>query len=381
MPPQATSTPLFQELNFALIFTRGISLATWESMGTLDREIKPYQEGAKRWKTVYLFTYGLGEAKKYQHMFPVNVKIISRPFFLPSFLYSFLMPCIHFRIFKHIAVVKTNQMDGSWTAVIAKKISKAKLVVRCGYEWLEFLEMTKRSVLKRSIASVVERYAYAHADKIMLTSYSAKDFVERRFSVPESKIAIIPNYIDTEKFAPSVTYRQPGRVIFVGRLEKEKNLDNLILAVSGLSAELVLVGEGSLHSELQRIAAKENVRVTFLGAIPQARVIEELNKSEVFVLPSLYEGNPKALLEAMSCKLPCIGSKISGIESILKDKENGLLSGTDADSIKQALKLLLADGKLRIHVEEGARSTIMDVFSFEKVFSKEMALYENLLKL
>jgi hypothetical protein len=135
--------------NFALFLTRGMSLSKWDSIGSIEREVQPYIKLAEYFNKIYIFSYGVNEADKYSKLFPTNVKIVSRPKFLPVIVYSFLLPFIHYKKLKNIHFIKTNQMDGSWSAVIAKKLFKSTLIVRCGYEWLQYLERIKVSSLKK----------------------------------------------------------------------------------------------------------------------------------------------------------------------------------------------------------------------------------------
>ncbi len=363
---------------FALFFTRGLSLAKWDHLGMIMREIKIYQELATHLGHMYLFTYGVNEEQKYKHLFPENVTIISRPQWIPVILYSFLIPLIHKKILKKVDIMKTNQMDGSYAAVISKKLFRNKLIIRCGYEWLQFVEIAKRSFIKRSIAYLVEFFAYKNADAIVQTSVGARDFVIQRFGVAKEKLVLIPNYVNTDTFSPLPIPREKGRVIAVGRLEDQKNLFNLIEAFKGLSLHLVFVGKGSLKEALEDHAKKHVVSVEFKGVLPQTDIIKELSKSEIYILPSLYEGHPKTLIEAMSCGLPCIGSDVSGINDTIEDGKNGIICQTDVESIRRALVLLSGDTNLRETLGENARATIIGKYSFEKTVEKELSVYKSL---
>lgn len=366
--------------NFSLFFTRGISLKKWDEIGVLEREIKPYQKLAESFDAVYIFTYGGETDREYQKLFPKNVFIVNKPKSIPVFLYSFIFPLIHRNILKNVQIIKTNQMDGSWSAVIAKKLYGAKLVVRCGYEWLQTIEKAGKSVFKRKIATTVERIAYRNADKIIVTSDNIKDFVTARFSIPAEKITIIANFVDTELFKPLPIEKQKNRIIFIGRLEKEKNLKNLLATLKGLDAELVVIGNGSLRPELEAIAQNDQTKVSFLGNVPQRDLPNELNKSRIFILPSLYEGNPKVLLEAMSCSLACIGSNVSGISAIINDGMNGLLSEIDSKSLRANILKLLENPDLCDRLGEQARMKILADNSFSKILQIELNLYDQLLR-
>jgi len=270
-------------------------------------------------------------------------------------------------------------MSGSWTAVITKILYKKKLIVRCGYELLNFLEKQKKPFWKRVIIYFIEKIVYKKANKIILSSNKDKRFVIKKFKINANKIKLIPNYIDIESFKPlNISKDKDREILFIGRLEKQKNIFNLIKALKGLSIKLVLIGSGSLKKELESFAKRINVKVEFKGNIPNNQLPRELNKFKIFALPSFYEGCPKSLLEAMSCGLSCIGADVQGINEIIKHKENGYLCGTSAESIKNAITDLLTDKSLQRKISYNARKTILEVFSLEKVLYKEIKIYESL---
>jgi len=368
----------FDQTTLALFFTRGISLKTWDQIGIIDREIKPYKEFASRCKGVYFFTYGTQEDTEYQKLLPENITIFPKKYTIPSTLYSFLLPFLYKKELERVDVIKTNQMDGSWAAVFTKWMYKKKLVVRCGYELLRTLERKKSPRWKLLFASLAEWLAYKNADRIILTFHRNKEFVMKKFQIPSYTITVIPNYIDTELFKPLSLKREENQIIFVGRLEEKKNLFNLIEAISGLPVHLLLFGNGSLKEKLESFSKVKGARVEFKGNIPQTQLPEELNKSTLFTLLSLYEDSPKALLEAMACGLPCIGTNVEGIKEIIRHQENGYLCGTDTDSIREAIVLLLENRPLQHKLSDGARETIEKHFSREKMFEKELQVYTSL---
>jgi hypothetical protein len=108
----------------ALFMTRGMSLEQWNKLGSLDREIKPYNRLAKEFKKIFIFSYGHKDDKLFRSSLQENVHIICRNKYIPSLLYSFLIPFIHNKILKNIDILKTNQMDGSWAPLIVKVLYK-----------------------------------------------------------------------------------------------------------------------------------------------------------------------------------------------------------------------------------------------------------------
>jgi len=362
----------------ALFFTRGVSLKTWEKVGNLAREVEPYKELAKYFKEIYFFTYGDRGDLNYQNLLPENIKIFPKKWKLPPTFYSLVLPLIYRKELKDIDLLKTNQMNGSWAAVLAKWLYKKKLVVRCGYEWLKFAEKQDKSLWKNKLINLAEKVAYKAADKIILTSKEDKKFVEDRLKTPSSKIEVIPNYIDVDLFKPLSIPKEKNRIIFIGRLEEQKNLFNLIESITNLPVKLVLIGNGSLKERLKRFSREKKANVEFKGNLPQKQLPQELNKSEIFILPSFYEGCPKALLEAMSCALPCITTNVQGIKEIIKHKENGYLCETNANSIRKAILEVLKDKALQQKIGQNARKTILQNFSLEKILEKEIKIYQSL---
>jgi glycosyltransferase involved in cell wall biosynthesis len=166
-------------------------------------------------------------------------------------------------------------------------------------------------------------------------------------------------------------------VLYVGRLEEEKNPRALLHAVEGLDAELAVVGKGSLGEALAREAADRRLRVTFLGNLPNHQLPELMNRAAVFVLPSLIEGHPKALLEAMACGRPVIGTNVAGIRELITDRVTGLLCEPRPESLRAAIRELLNDQALGIRLGAAACASVSDRFSLERVVEMESSLLEE----
>ena len=115
----------------------------------------------------------------------------------------------------------------------------------------------------------------------------------------------------------------------------------------------------------------------FLGNLPNSELPDILNQHEIFILLSFYEGMPKALLEAMACGLPVIGTDVDGIKEVIEHEENGILCETDPKSIKGAILGLMNNEKLKRKISMKARMTIEEKFSLNKLIERELALYEN----
>src|SRR5262249_55707283 len=164
--------------------------------------------------------------------------------------------------------------------------------------------------------------------------------------VPPGKVALIPNGIDTDRFARAepagpgdgLDFRRSDRVIgTVGRLTEIKRQDVLIRAFARVAARhpesrVLLVGDGPLRAVLEALAAPLGVgdRVTFAGY--RDRPERFLRLMDVFALTSRSEGMPLAILEAWAAGLPVVASRVGGIPEVVADGRTGLLfpAGDDA---------------------------------------------------
>ncbi len=237
------------------------------------------------------------------------------------------------------------------------------------------------SLVLKYFVYITEWLSYSISNAIILTSEIDKQFVINTFKVKHNnKIKVIPNYIDTVAFEHSNNIgKKKSHLLFVGRLSKEKNLLNLFEAIKGSKYILDIIGDGELKEEMKDYSLKNKINVNFLGRVPNNEMPEFMNKYEVFILPSLYEGNPKALLEAMSCGLAIIGTDVEGINNIIKHKENGYLCKTDSKSIRDAIDIVMRDDELRKQLGKNARQFIINHHAIDEIVKKEIDGYSTLL--
>lgn len=369
---------VLRDKSLAFFFSCGVSLKTWHDIGMIDREVAVYNELAKYFKHVYFFTYGGEDDLKFASYLAPNITVIPKKCISHSVLYSLALPIIHHKVLRNADILKTNQMSAAWSAALAKLAYRKKLVVRTGFMWsLNFGREHPQSKKLRLIKSL-ERFAYKSADAAITSSEGNFNYAEQNYH--PRRHTLIPNYVETDVFKPLKVIRNRNTICFVGSLYHAKNPLALLEALNGLPYIIDFIGSGPQSGQLQEIARNRGVKANFLGNIPNHKLPEILNQHELFVLPSLWEGMPKTLLEAMACGLPVIGTNVFGIKEVIKDGENGLLCDTDSNSIRQAIIRLMEDEKLREHLGENARKTIEQKFSLEKLIHQELELYAELLK-
>jgi glycosyltransferase involved in cell wall biosynthesis len=206
----------------------------------------------------------------------------------------------------------------------------------------------------------------------------------------------IPNGVDTEQFRPDAGRRpdqiQPERnILCVARLMYPKGIDILLHAWgrmmnapaawrSHLKPRLLLVGEGSLRPQLERIVHELEISdsVEFLGL--RRDVIDLLQQAWGFVLPSRWEGMPNALLEAMACGLPCVATKVSGSEDLINDEVNGLLIEPEQPvALAHALQRIIENTEFALQLGLGARKTVSNQYQLSTVIEECEKLYHHLL--
>ena len=167
----------------------------------------------------------------------------------------------------------------------------------------------------------------------------------------------------------------PIGILFVGRVEPEKGLEYLVESIQvlddkGIQAILEIVGDGSFKQELEKKVKQLHFsdRIKFHGYIPWgSNLMEAYKRANIFVLPSLSEGQPKVIFEALANGIPFISTKVGGIPTIIKDGINGLLiEPKSASAIANAIERLISDPTLRIKlIHEGFKT--VEGFTVEKV--------------
>jgi len=197
----------------------------------------------------------------------------------------------------------------------------------------------------------------------------------------KQKIRHFYNFIDEELFKPLNIEKKDKNVVFVGRLSHDKNLYNLIEAFKDLDGfSLDIIGAGPEERKLKQKVNELNTNVNFLGIIPNYKIPEYLNQSQIFILPSLSEGNPTALLEAMSCGIACVGTDVKGINNIIIHRQNGYLCETTPESIRDAIVALYNDKDLIKKLRKNARHFILDNCTLRSIANKEYLFYKDILK-
>ncbi len=196
-----------------------------------------------------------------------------------------------------------------------------------------------------------------------------------KLGCPSEKLALVPNAVDTNLFAPS-TEHEENLIVWVGRFVPEKGLPFLIKAAKIISKEknnvkFLLIGYGPSRPMIAELAKKYGLlgkSVDILGPLNHKEIAKILSRATLFVFPSIREGMPLALLEAMSCGLPVIVSDFPGVSDVIKNGINGLIvPSKDASELSKSILYLLENQSTRQRLGENARNSIIHRHSWDKV--------------
>jgi glycosyltransferase involved in cell wall biosynthesis len=256
-------------------------------------------------------------------------------------------------------------------------------------------ELTVKSGLRRllRVAERRRRMVTELAGTIAISRDIAAEL--REYGVSERRIALIPNGVDTVRFQPvaseqdraaareAMGWPQRPTVLFVGEICVRKRPHLLIEALAemvrrGSRAQLVLAGpenEPEYAERLRRIATELGIaeRVVWTGF--RADPAPFYRGADLFALPSSSEGLPNAMLEAMACGVPAVGTRISGIVDLVRDGETGRLVEPDASPIAEALESLLSDDDARRSAGAAARRLVVKSYGVEAVLEAHERLF------
>ena len=218
--------------------------------------------------------------------------------------------------------------------------------------------------------------------------------------VPGLTITVVPNGIDAEHFKPLprnlalveslklIHGENTARVIgFAGELREKKGLRPLLSACAQVNkidpVILLIVGDVRAGEDKQLLeefkASHPNAQIVVTGFVSHRDLPAYYSLMDIFVQPSLRDGLPNALLEAMACERAVIGTPVGGIPDAVSDCENGRLVRTnDAAELADAMSELLTNEPLRKNLGSAARQTILNRFTLRAELDGNLAVYRRL---
>ncbi len=195
-------------------------------------------------------------------------------------------------------------------------------------------------------------------DGVLSVSRFNRDWVVDRYGVDSDRVVVVPNATDTERFAPgdrAALRRALGLpeqrpiLAFTGRFADRKGVQRVMAAIADLpEVGGIFLGDGP--------DAPTGDQVLFAGTVPNAEVPRYLGAADLFVLPTLEEGSPNAIIEAMACGLPVISSEIPSLRETVTEENAILVQPRDTEALTEAIAALVADPERRRRMGEASRA-------------------------
>ena len=357
-----------------------MSLKLWDDLGISQRETKLYEIFHGNNVNVSFVTYGNSDDLRTKCDIN-NFKVLYNRFKIPQRLYESTTHLLHSHAFKSADVIKSNQTNGAEIALKVSKYFNKYFIARCGYMLSKFMEhQYGLKSVQYMKASIIENKVFSNADQIIVASKRMKDDINLKYPLVSTNIAIVPNYVDTNSFRPAAFNEPDYDIVFVGRIDPQKNVPALLEAAKSLRLKIILVGTGSENAIVRKYRNNFGNSMKWIKRIDNSQLPEIYNRGKIFVLPSHYEGHPKVIIEAMASGTTVMGSDSPGINEIIHHGFNGWLCGTDTESIKENISYLLGNSSLRSKLEKNARIDAIEKYSLEKISKQELKIIRNVVK-
>jgi glycosyltransferase involved in cell wall biosynthesis len=338
----------------------------------IDGYLAPY---ARAFGEVRYFSYldeTLGE-------FTADAELAARVRVLPGrpthpWVYTIAMGFVHSRAMRECAVLRVFQVTGAIPAVLARRRWGVPFVTTYGFAY----ERLARSRTRARLRGLVARLGLAAASAVIVPTAELRDHVAAR--VGAAKVHVVPNGVDTRRFRPGAgpADARPA-LVYVGRLSPEKSLGTLLEAAARLRARVdlgvVMVGEGPERAALEAQGRALGVPLELVPFVDHRELPRLYARGRAFVLPSLTEGHPKVLLEAMACGVPCVASAVGGSRAILTDGDTGLLfEAGDAAGLAARLERVLSEPETARRLGARAREAVVERYDLGRLVAEEIEL-------
>lgn len=282
-----------------------------------------------------------------------------------------------------IDILHTHGYKGDIVGLCAARIAGCR-IISTPHGW------STRAGWMLQLYEALDRCALGLLDAVVPLSEDLYSGLSRQWWRPR-KLSLIPNGVDLREIDEAIAAASPRkiegrghgfRIGYIGQLIARKGLDVLIRACVPLAipeAELWIVGEGPERSSLEHLARELGLsdRVRFLGYRSDRLTL--LKTFDVFVLPSLLEGIPRCVLEAMAAGVPVIASDIPGCQTVVEHEATGLLFPPgDVARLAESLRMLRSDEDLSRSLAEQACTLVRSRFSAEAMAERYLELYREM---
>jgi glycosyltransferase involved in cell wall biosynthesis len=237
---------------------------------------------------------------------------------------------------------------------------------------------------------LIDRFTSRLVHKYMAVSEAARKFTIKHVKISPDRIVTAYNGIDCDRTVLKEAYnfkisKSFKNIALIGRFDKEKGHSILIKALKTVLPQepdirVYFFGEGPDEGRIKRMTEKENLseHIIFMGVAEDITVC--ISQMDIIVLPSLSEGLPNVLLEAMAEARPVVASRVGGVDEVVVDGETGILfEPGDVQSLAEAILKLIRNRQLAEDMGRAGRVRVLEKFSIKKTVKDTVRIYRNLL--
>lgn len=233
----------------------------------------------------------------------------------------------------------------------------------------------------------IGKWTLNSADRIICYTEKEMDWFVGKLKINGAKIIVIPNGVDTKLFCPKVDRsKRTNTILWNGRFVSGKRVDFLLIAVKKVittfpNLRVLLVGEGPLKGEIEKLVNALNLEniVTIKNFVPYEEMPTLYRNSDIFVLPSLHEGVPRSILEAMSCGIPVIITEFDHLRGLI-ERSGLMFQKDDVDELSRCITRLINDRTLALKMGNNGRDKITSQYSWQNTVLQTLKLYKNIKK-
>jgi glycosyltransferase involved in cell wall biosynthesis len=226
------------------------------------------------------------------------------------------------------------------------------------------------------------RRTFGRAEAVTTPTRKAADFLEKFTGL--RGVHAISCGIDAHNYTPDFSPRTENRILFVGRVTGEKQIDVLLKAISllpaGLDAKLEIVGGGDQFKNLQHLTEQLGLsdRVTFSGYVTDEELRQAYTRATVFAMPSIAELQSIATMEAMASALPVVAANAMALPHLVHDGENGyLFEPGNAQALADRIERILVMPQEELDVLKNASLAIVAAHDIQRTLSTFESLYRG----
>jgi glycosyltransferase involved in cell wall biosynthesis len=242
-----------------------------------------------------------------------------------------------------------------------------------------------KNPIPRLVFRSVERFCIQRAGHAIFVARAQKHVAEQQGLTGHSgSYSVIYNGVSVEPTKPVPDSERPFEIAFVGRLHRQKNpllLPEILVALRPLKPRTLIVGSGELETQLINKAKSLGVddQITFIGAQTRMEALRLMSSARIFVLPSLWEGLPISLVEAMLLEVAVVASDIPGNQEAVEQGQSGfLVESANPNEFAKKIATLMASPSTRLRVARYGASQARKLFSIDSQISAHLQIYKAL---